>query len=146
MPAWGLPGARVEANPSAPGLVGFESWFWLAPSPAAMTVAKQEGAVRYTITATPVGADWDYGDGGTARFGDRSGFGKAYPEVSQATHTFQAHNQDGYVVRGSIRYEVTWIAESAGRLFGPFPLGAVSLDAAPLAYPVEQAQPVLVEV
>jgi hypothetical protein len=62
------------------------------------------------------------------------------------THVFEAHSQSGYLVRASIRYQVTWTASGGGRLFGPFPLGAVSLDAEPLAYAVEQAQPVLVEV
>jgi hypothetical protein len=73
-----------------------------------------------------------------------SGFGRAYPQQSSVTHTYQSHNQLGYPVRAIIRYDVMWSAVTGGRSFGPYPLGSVEIPARPLVYPVEQAQPELI--
>src|SRR5579864_9507255 len=77
MPQWPAPAIQVAANPTAPGLVGFQSWFWLAPAPSAIAVTEAAGGVDYAITARPVGVDWDFGDGTARRFTDASGFGQA---------------------------------------------------------------------
>jgi hypothetical protein len=45
-----------------------------------------------------------------------------------------------------VRYAVSWTATVNGRSNGPYPLGPVALTAIPLVYPVEQAEPVLIEV
>ena len=143
MPAWAIQ-SRVEANPGAPGLVGLDTWLWVAPAPTVMTAHVTYLGMDYTLTAAAVGADWDFGDGATAKFLDTSGFGTAYPQASSVTHAYQAHSQPGYVVQASIRYSVTWTARIAGREVGPYPLGTVTLRATPLQYPVEQAQPELI--
>jgi hypothetical protein len=39
---------------------------------------------------------------------------------------------------------VSWTASVNGRTAGPYELGTASLEAQPLSYPVEQAQPELV--
>ncbi len=143
MPAWPVPGIDVVANPSAPGLVGLDTWFWLSPAPGAISLDEAYRGVRYVLTATPAGAVWDFGDGSSQRYTDHAGWGRAYPLESSVTHTYQAHSEPGYPVQASLRYEVTWAAILGGRLFGPYPLGIVDLPARPLAYGVEQAQPVL---
>jgi len=56
---------------------------------------------------------------------------------------FEAHNQEGYLVKASVRYAVTWSASIAGQRVGPYPMGAFTQAAIPVRYPVEQAQPVL---
>jgi hypothetical protein len=145
MPAWPGPQGAVTANPAARGLVGLDSWLWLAPTPATITVDEKVGATNYVVTATPRGADWDFGDGGSMRVGDRSGFGTPYPQRSAVTHTYEAHSRPGYVVKASVRYDVSWTALVGGRAFGPYPLGVVQLPALPLIYQVQQAQPELVE-
>jgi hypothetical protein len=48
-------------------------------------------------------------------------------------------------VQAAIRYDVSWSAIVGGRAFGPYPLGSMDLPAHALIYPVEQAQPELVE-
>lgn len=145
MPAWPAPPSIVTTNPSAAGLVGLDTWFWLAPMPSALTVGKTDRGIRYELTATPTGVDWDFGDGGSLRVADASGFGQAYPQPSSVKHTYEAHSRTGYVVQASVRYAVVWTAVVGGRHFGPYPLGAVQLPAHPLGYPVLQAQPELVE-
>jgi hypothetical protein len=143
-PSWPPPSSAVAANPDAPGLVGLDSWLWLAPAPVAISADEVYQGIRYTVSATPVGVTWDFGDGSTAGYANRDGFGRQYPEQSPVTHTYQAHSETGYEVRAWIRYVVTWTATVDGRAFGPYPLGAVTLPAGPLRYPVEQAQPELI--
>ncbi|HEV2027495.1 MAG TPA: hypothetical protein VGS16_03060, partial [Candidatus Dormibacteraeota bacterium] len=105
MPAWLGPQIAITANPSPRGLVGLDSWFWLAPAPATITVDEKIGATNYVVRATPRGADWDFGDGNSRRVGDRSGFGTPYPQRSPVSHTYEAHSRPGYVVGASIRYD-----------------------------------------
>jgi hypothetical protein len=100
--------------------------------------------VEYTLTAAPVAATWDFGDGVISRLVGAPGFGRAYPQTSSVAHVYEAHSQAGYVVRAATRYDVTWTASVGGRRFGPYPLGSIELPARPLLYAVEQAQPELV--
>jgi hypothetical protein len=146
MPAWPAPQMAVTANPNAAGLVGLDTWFWLAPAPTAMTVASTDRGTRYEVTGAPTGVDWDFGDGASARVTDKSGFGLAYPQPSPVKHTYEAHSRPGYLVQASVRYTVTWSAVAGSRHFGPYPLGTVQLPEHSLVYPVVQAQPELLEI
>ena len=146
MPSWMSPPSSVAANPKAVGLVGLGTWLWLSPAPTAIAVDELYRGVHYTVTATPIAAGWDFGDGETARFPDASGFGTPYPEASPVVHTYQAHIQAGYAVRSTVRYAVSWQAIVGSGSFGPYPLGTVSLVAHPLLYAVEQAQPELTQI
>jgi hypothetical protein len=139
MPAWPAPDIAVVANPTRVGLVGLDTWLWLAPTPSTLSADEALQGTEYSVTATPIAATWDFGDGSSG-----TGFGRAYPQPSSVTHTYQAHREDGYRVRVVIRYDVTWAALVGGRRFGPYPLGSIELPARPLVYPVEQAQPELV--
>ncbi|MGH7764459.1 MAG: hypothetical protein ACREOM_08595 [Candidatus Dormibacteraceae bacterium] len=145
MPSWHAGHSVVIANPEAPGLVGLDTWLWLAPAPIAMAQAVLYSGVEYALTASPVEADWTFGDGTATRFYGLSGFGRPYPLASPVTHTYQAHSEAGYEIAASIRYDVSWTAVIGGRSFGPYPLAAVDLPARPLSYRVRQAQPELVE-
>lgn len=141
MPEWSAIASTVAANPAAPGLVGFESLFWLVPAPAAVTAHEIYEGIDYAVTAVPTRAAWDFGDGARASFTDASGFGLPYPQTSPVTHVYQAHDQAGYRVKSAVRYSVSWTASVSGHIAGPYSLGTTSLDAESLLYPVEQAQP-----
>jgi hypothetical protein len=145
MPDWTWSG-RVAANPRGIGLVGLDSWFWLSPAPISMTADETDRGIRYVVTATPTGADWDFGDGASSHYLDASGFGQPYPKPSAVEHTYQAHRQAGYRVQSFVRFDVTWTAIVGGRSIGPYVLGSVRMPADPLRYPVEQAQPELTEI
>jgi len=138
-PAWPAPDVTVVANPTRVGLVGLDTWLWLAPTPSVLSVDETLQGTEYSVTATPIAATWDFGDGSSG-----TGFGRAYPQPSSVTHTYQTHSQYGYSVRALIRYDVNWTAVVGGRRFGPYPLGSIELPARPLVYPVEQAQPELI--
>ena len=144
MPDWTPLASSVVANPTSPGLVGFDSLFWLAPVPAALSVSETYEGVEYVVTAVPTGAAWDFGDGARVDFADLSGLGTAYPQTSSVAHVYQAHDQAGYRVVASVRYSASWTASVNGGTAGPYSLGTTSLDERPLVYPVEQAQPELV--
>ncbi len=139
VPAWPAPDIAVAANPTGVGLVGLDTWLWLAPTPSTLSVDETHQGTEYVVTATPIAANWDFGDGSSG-----TGFGSAYPQPSSVTHTYQTHSQYGYSVRALIRYDVNWTAVVGGRRFGPYPLGSIELPARPLVYPVEQAQPELI--
>jgi len=146
MPGWTAPSIRIAANPQRVGLVGLESWFWLSPTPRPVAMHEVDGGIDYAITATPMSADWDFGDGARAVFTDAASYGQPYPEQSSITHVYEAHNQSGYLVGASVRYALTWTAVIAGQRVGPFPMGTLPAAATPLRYPVEQAQPVLLRI
>lgn len=136
----------IEANPAARGLVGLDTWFWLSPRPSTLEVDESVGGAHYLITATPDQVDWAFGDGTVESTIGTSGFGAPYPARSTVTHVYGAHSQAGYVIRARISYRVQWSEISDGRAFGPYPMGAITLDASPFTYAVEQAQPELVDV
>ena len=146
MPRWTELAARVVANPAGIGLVGLDSWFWLDPAPHAVTIHEINGGIDYAITATPVSATWNFGDGGIADLAGASGYGRPYPQPSSITHVFEAHTQDGFIVRASVRYAVTWTASMAGRSPETHPMGMFVQTALPLRYPVKQAQPELLRI
>jgi hypothetical protein len=146
MPDWSGHEGEVVANPRAPGLVGLESWFWVAPVPATMTVHETYRGIDYIVSAVPTGADWDFGDATAVTYPDSSGYGAAYAKPSSVAHTYEAHDQAGYVAKASVLYEVNWSAALHDKSVGPYPLGTVRLDARSLRYSVEQAQPELIEI
>jgi len=119
VPAWKAVETQVVANPRVQGLVGLDSWFWLAPAPAPMTMHETYRGIDYALTAVPTGASWDFGDGDTAQYSDSSGYGNLYPQPSSVTHTYEAHEQAGNRVRSAVQYEVTWTASIEGRRLGP---------------------------
>jgi hypothetical protein len=145
MPSWDL-AVRVAANPARIGLVGLDSWFWLDPSPRAVTVHETEAGVDYAIIATPMSADWDFSDGAGTMLAGPAGYGQRYPQPSSVTHSYEAHSQAGYAVRAWVRYVVTWTASISGQTVGPYPMDPITQAEIPLTYPVEQAQPELLRI
>jgi hypothetical protein len=143
MPDWTGIRPEVHANPQGTGLVGLETWLWLAPAATEMSIEETGSGADYTITANPIEVDWSFGDGTTARIPGLAGFGRPYPEPSPVGHTYQAHSEAGYRVGAAVRYAVNWTALVGGRSFGPYPLAFVDLPSPALIYPVQQAQPEL---
>jgi hypothetical protein len=146
MPPWNELAARVRANPARVGLVGLDTWFWLDPKPRAITVHENDSGTDYAITATPMSVAWQFGDGARSDIAGPAGYGGPYPQQSSVTHVYEAHSQDGYPVKASIRYAVSWTAFIAGQTVGPYPMGIFLETAAGLLYPVEQAQPELLRI
>lgn len=143
MPGWLPLASDVDANPTSVGLVGLDSWLWLAPTPNPETVDETFQGVRYRIVAKPAGVDWRFGDGSDEQVAGPASFGAAFPARSSITHTYQAHARSGYVVDAYLTYDVEWSALIGGTWLGPYPMGSVRRSAHALIYRVEQAQPEL---
>ncbi len=146
MPDWGPPASSVFANPGPVGLAGLDSWLWLSPAPSSMEKDEAFDGVQYRMVATPAEIGWDFGDGASSRYPVAVGFGAPFPAESQVTHVFQAHSRLGYVVGATVTYDVGWSALVGGSWMGPYPMGTIDLAAAPLTYPVQQAQPELLDI
>jgi hypothetical protein len=92
-----VPAVEIGVNPTARGLVGLASWFWVegftgtatAPSITAFGLTIDVRMSSGTVT-------WDFGDG-TELVGD---LGRAYPEPSTVQHAHQRHGT--YTVAAAI--------------------------------------------
>ncbi len=145
MPSWHAV-IGVAANPAPRGLAGLETWTWLSPAPQTLVAGESVGAAHFVVTATPEQVDWSFGDGVGESLAAPSGFGVAYPAQSGVTHVYEAQSESGYTIKARITYRIDWSETVPGHVFGPYPMGVVALDAIPLTYPVEQAQPELLDV
>ena len=143
LPQFSLPSSPIAANPSANGLAGFQSWFWLTSPPAPVTVSETASGYTYQVTATPASTAWTFGDGGVETIAGAAGYGQPYPQPSSVAWTYQAESPS-YRVTATETYAVTWTATAAGVTYGPYPLGTVAGPQSTLPYPVEQAEPELI--
>ena len=134
------PAPAIGVNPGPPGLVGLDTWFWLAPSPAPVTIALGLAGYQYRLTASPASVAWTFGDSAAAMLDAPAGFGQAYPVRSTVTHVYDRHDATGYPVSAVVTWSVNWSVLSGGTWFGPYQLGTQTSSAASLGYPVRQAQ------
>ena len=111
-----FPGPRTNPDRGVDQLVGIDTWMWIDPAawqPLSTTVSIP--GLSATVTATPVSATWDMGDGqepvvcngpGTPYDVDR-------PEAGQSTdcsHLYQVRG--AYTATVTILYEVSWSASN----------------------------------
>ena len=79
---------QIHASPTASGLTGAPSWFWLDPAPTATSLSVSLAGEQVTVTADPEGVEWRFGDGAT----DAGGAGVAYrpgsPPAGSVTHVY----------------------------------------------------------
>lgn len=143
MPAWLPLASVVAANPSPVGLVGLESWLWLDPLPRPMVAAEPYEGVQYRLTATPIGAEWDSGDGVAAGCTEARASARHFQRTLPPRTCSRAHSRLGYPVRAQVSYALSWTALIDGTWSSPYAMGITALAAVPLDYPVEQAQPEL---
>ena len=118
---------------------------WLDPAPLVLTLSETYRGIKYVVTATPAGAAWDFGDGSGLTFRGRSGFGAPYPTHSPVAHVYQADFRTGFAITARVVYEVKWTAIVGAFSIGPYPMGMAEVPTAPLGYPVQQAQPELLQ-
>ncbi len=130
----------VRVNPAPTGLAGLAAWFWLDPVPASVTTYEAVGGIEYRVVARPLSADWDFGDGTMLPGGDA---GTPYPGPPTVQHSYATESEGGYAVSAILDYQLSWWWRSGAAWLGPYPLGAQSVPATGLSYPVRQAQPEL---
>ncbi len=141
-PAPAAPSAgAVRANPAAYGLAGLDSWFWLDPALQSQTTQVVANGYTYQVTMSPSSVAWTFGDGASENGAGAGGGGQAYPAQSQIIHRYETQSQTGYQVTATVTWQETWTVTVGGQTYGPYAGGTFSSAAAPLAYPVQQAQP-----
>ncbi|MEO7428331.1 MAG: hypothetical protein ABIY48_03010 [Acidimicrobiales bacterium] len=129
------PAVSIGVNPSAKGLAGLRSWFWIDGFSGSVT-APPISAFGLTIEVrmSSRSVTWDFGDG-TVQTGD---LGRAYPEESTVQH---AHQRAGSFV---ISATITLAPEY--RIGGGPWLALPNLTAvATTTHRVEQRQPVVTD-
>jgi hypothetical protein len=146
MPVWGQLDSAVSVNPAPVGLTGLDTWLWLEPVPQSVTLEEEYEGIHYAITASPLGVDWEFGDGSASRLDRKVAFGLAFPLPSPVSHMYSWQARAGYIIRAAVRYAVTWKAQIGGAWTDAYPMGLIERDANPLVYPVMQAQPELMEI
>jgi hypothetical protein len=148
---------QIHASPTASGLTGAPSWFWLDPAPAATSLSVSLAGEQVTVTAEPEGVEWRYGDGAT----DAGGAGVAYrpgsPPAGAVTHVYGTRclpgdpgrnpyvlsscGQSGYAVVAVVSWRVTYAASGPIASGGGLPTRTTETSA---LYPVSEARAFLV--
>jgi hypothetical protein len=113
------PAATIGASPSARGLTGLESWFWVEGYSGAPIADAVEGfGLLVEVEAWPASVTWDFGDGTGAR---RGSLGQAPPLRSEVRHAFERASRGGrFALRAVIRLDVRWrVNGGAWEALGP---------------------------
>jgi hypothetical protein len=103
------PAATLGATPSARGLTGLESWFWVAGYSGAPIADAVEGfGLLVEVEARPGAATWSFGDGTAPA---RGTLGLAPPARSDVRHVFEQSSHGtpftlAVTVRLDVRYRV----------------------------------------
>ncbi len=115
-----VPAVRIGVNPTATGLVGLESWYWITGFDGRITAPPITAfGMTVEVRMTSGRVRWDFGDGSELD-GD---LGQAYPAESSVRH---AHARDG---RFTIIADIALLPEyrvDGGRWFVLAPLSAVA--------------------
>lgn len=139
-----LPRMAVAANPTAMGITGLASYFWISGYQGApITASKPDGTFTVNIVATPVSYTWGFGDGTSFTTA-----GQGPPSTASAvTHTYTVmSSRSPYALAGrylvavtasfDIRFQVTGPGISpTWQDFSSYDLGPLT-DSATLSYPV----------
>jgi hypothetical protein len=148
---------QIHASPTASGLTGAPSWFWLDPAPAATSLSVSLAGEQVTVTAEPEGVEWRFGDGAT----DAGGAGVAYrpgsPPAGAVTHVYGTRclpgdpgrnpyvlsscGPSGYAVVAVVSWRVTYAASGPIASGGGLPTRTTETSA---LYPVSEARAFLV--
>jgi hypothetical protein len=148
-----LASGNLVASPSARGLTGASSWFWLDPAPSATTLSVTLAGEHVTVTAEPAVVEWRFGDGSPVSSGAGVPYreGPAPPEA--VTHEYGTRclpgdrgrnpyvlgscGEDGYSVEAIVDWQIRYSASGAVGASGNLPARTTETS---LAYPVSEAR------
>ncbi|HLI55399.1 MAG TPA: hypothetical protein VKY26_00065, partial [Actinomycetota bacterium] len=112
-----LPHLTVGVNPTAKGIAGLESYFWISGYQGTpVTASTPDGTFTVNIVATPVSYTWSFGDGSsltTASLGLAS-------TASPINHTYSVmSSRSPYAVGGNYLVGVTASFDTRFQVVGP---------------------------
>lgn len=146
------PGA-IRTSPRANGLTGAASWFWLEPTPRALSLSVSLGGEQVSVTAEPENVEWRFGDGSTLAGGAGISYRPGRPTAEAVTHIYgtrclrgdQGRNPyvlescgtGGYSVEAVVRWRLRYTASGPVASSGGLPTRTTETSA---AYPVSEAR------
>ena len=126
----------LRISPSAIGLTGLDSYFWLAREPRPIIATADVPGVAVTAEARPVRYSWDFGDGTTR---STTHIGRRWTRRRAGTIAHLYETSDTYTVRAAVVWVARWRLGA-----GPWqPLGSFTTTDS-VEYPVRQIVALLV--
>jgi len=151
-----LPG-RIRTSPSATGLTGADSWFWLDPAPRAEELTVSLAGETVTVTAEPSAVEWGFGDGANLKGGAGMPYRPGPPPPDAVVHLYETRclpgdpgrdpyvlgscRSDGYRVEAVVVWRISYSA--SGPIDGSGAL-ATRTTGTSIAYPVSEVRAFLV--
>jgi hypothetical protein len=148
---------QIHASPSARGLTGAASWFWLDPAPQATVLSVTLAGERVTVTAEPDAVEWRFGDGGSLSGDVGVSYRPGPPPPDAITHAYttrclpgdQGRNpyvlsscgDNGYTVDAIVSWRISFRASGPVGTSGTLPTRTTE---ASTGYPVSEARAFLV--
>lgn len=148
---------EIRRSPTARGLTGAASWFWLDPAPQATTLSVTLAGEHVTVSASPEQVEWRFGDGATLAGGSGIPYGEGPPPAEAITHTYgtrclpgdQGRNpyvlascgDTGYAVDAAVVWRITYDASGPVAEAGSLPSRTTETST---VYPVSEARAFLV--
>jgi hypothetical protein len=148
---------EIHASPSARGLTGAASWFWLDPTPRATVLSVTLAGERVTVSAEPDAVEWRFGDGGALSGDAGVPYRPGPPPAAGVTHVYdtrclpgdQGRNpyvlgscgNDGYTVEAVVSWRISFRASGPVGAAGSLPTRTTETSA---VYPVGEARAFLV--
>ena len=129
------PAVSIGVNPSAHGLAGLRSWFWVDGFDGTVTAPPITAfGLTIEVRMSSRSVTWDFGDGETLQ-GD---LGRAYPDESTVQHAHQRHGE--YTITATIDLAPEYRVNGGGWLTLP-DLQAIATT----QHEVEQRQAVITD-
>lgn len=142
----------IHMSPSASGLTGAASWFWLDPAPRTETLSVWLGGETVTVTAEPE-IEWRFGDGAAFTGGAGVPYRPGPPPSEAITHIYGTRclpgdrgrnpyvlascGGDGYAVEAVVSWRISYQASGPVGADGSLPSRTTETSA---VYPVSEAR------
>jgi hypothetical protein len=147
-----LPG-EIRRSPSARGLTGSASWFWLDPAPRSTSLSVRLAGERVTVTAVPEAVGWRFGDGAALAGSVGVPYRPGPPPPEAVTHLYGTRclpadqgrdpyvlascGQDGYAVAALVSWRISFSASGPVSAAGSLPTRTTETS---IVYPVTEAR------
>jgi hypothetical protein len=147
-----LPG-EIRRSPSARGLTGAASWFWLDPAPRSTSLSVTLARERVTVTAVPEVVAWHFGDGAALAGSVGVPYRPGPPPPEAVTHIYRTRclpgdqgrnpyvlsscGQNGYTVAALVSWRISFAASGPVAAAGSLPTRTTETS---IVYPVTEAR------
>jgi hypothetical protein len=150
-----LAAGALEASPtpSAGGLTGAASWFWLSPAPSEHTATASLDGEQVTVHADPGTVSWSFGDGASTQAGAGIAYRTGPTPAGALLHTYGTRclpgdkgrnpnvlascGESGYTLEATISWQLSYQATGPVKASASLPARTTSVS---ISYPVSEAR------